>query len=92
MTLTSSIEKRRKFLLQMHSHERMRMWKHCFVLFLLSNQIGYTKQGMNGKRTKKCGQSWKKDEEVWPVQTILPKLYKEGKIILEPQALSETRT
>jgi hypothetical protein len=40
MTLTSSIEKGRKILLQMHSQERMRMWKHCFVLFLLSNQIG----------------------------------------------------
>jgi hypothetical protein len=24
----------------MHSQERMRMWKHCFVLFILSNQIG----------------------------------------------------
>ena len=26
-----------------------------------------------------------------PVQTILPKLYEEGKIILEPEAVTETR-
>jgi len=44
---------------------------------------------------------WKKDEEVWPliqklqkipIQTILPKLEEEGKIILEPGAVTETRT
>ena len=40
MNLKSSTKKGRKMLLQMHSQERMRMWKHCFVLFLLSNQIG----------------------------------------------------
>ena len=43
----------------------------------------------------------KKDKEVWtliqnlykiPVQTILPELDKEGKIILEPGAITETRT
>ena len=32
--------KGKEILLQMHFEERMRMWKHCFVLFLLSNQIG----------------------------------------------------
>jgi len=37
MTLTSSREKGIKFLLLMHSQERMRMWNHCFVIFLLSN-------------------------------------------------------
>jgi len=30
----------KQMLLQMHSQEGMKMWKHCFVLFLLSNQIG----------------------------------------------------
>jgi len=40
MTLTSSTEKGRKFLLQMHSKERMRMWNHCSVIFLVSNQTG----------------------------------------------------
>ena len=44
---------------------------------------------------------WKKDEEVWPIiqkfqkipiQTILPKIEEEGKIILEPGAVTETRT
>ena len=44
---------------------------------------------------------WKKDEEVWPliqkllkipVQTILPELDEEGKIILEPGAITKTRT
>ena len=36
----SSTEKGSKMLWQMHCQERMRMWKHCFVLFLLSNKIG----------------------------------------------------
>jgi len=44
---------------------------------------------------------WKKDKEVWPliqklqkipVQTILPELDEEGKIILEPGAVTKTRT
>jgi len=44
---------------------------------------------------------WKKDEEVWPliqklqkilVQTILPELDEEGKIIMEPREITETRT
>ena len=44
---------------------------------------------------------WKKDEEVWPliqkfqkvlVQTILPEFDEEGKIILEPRAVRETKT
>jgi len=44
---------------------------------------------------------WKKEKEVWPliqklqkipVQTILPELDKEGKIILELRAITETRT
>jgi len=44
---------------------------------------------------------WKKDEEVWPliqklqkilVQTILPELDEEGKIIFEPRVATETRT
>ena len=44
---------------------------------------------------------WKKDEEVWPliqklqkilVQTILPELDKEGKIILELGVITKTRT
>ena len=44
---------------------------------------------------------WKKDKEVWPliqklqkilVQTILPELDEEGKVILEPGAVIETRT
>ena len=44
---------------------------------------------------------WKKDEEVCPliqklqkipIQTILPKIEEEGKIILEPGAVTETRT
>ena len=43
---------------------------------------------------------WKKDEEVWPliqklqkipIQTILPELEEEGKIILEPEAVTEPR-
>ena len=33
-------KKGRKMLLHMHSQERMRMWKHFFAPFLLSNQIG----------------------------------------------------
>ena len=44
---------------------------------------------------------WKKDKEVWPliqklqkipIQTILLELKEEGKIILEPRAVTETRT
>ena len=44
---------------------------------------------------------WKKDEEVWPliqklpkipIQTILPEIEDEGKIILEPGAITETKT
>jgi len=44
---------------------------------------------------------WKKDEEVWPliqklqkipIQTILPELGEEGKIILEPGGVKEKRT
>ena len=44
---------------------------------------------------------WKKDEEVWPliqklqkipIQTILPEIEEEGKTILEPGAVTETRT
>jgi len=43
----------------------------------------------------------KKDEELWPliqklqkipIQTILPELDKEGKIILEPGTITETKT
>ena len=43
----------------------------------------------------------KKDEQVWPfiqklqnipIQTILPELEEEGKIILEPEVVIETRT
>ena len=49
----------------------------------------------------KARDEWKKDEEVWPliqklqkipIQTILPELEEEGKIILEPRAVTETRT
>ena len=40
MALKSSTKKGSKMLLQIHSQERMRMCKHCFVLFLLSNHIG----------------------------------------------------
>ena len=44
---------------------------------------------------------WKKDKEVWTliqnlqnilIQTIFPELEEEGKIILEPGAIIETRT
>ena len=44
---------------------------------------------------------WKKDEEVWPliqklqkipIQTILLEIEEEGKIILEPAAVTEIRT
>ena len=44
---------------------------------------------------------WKKNEEVWPliqklqkipIQAILPEIEEEGKIILEPGAVTETRT
>ena len=44
---------------------------------------------------------WKKDEEVWPliqklqkipIQTILPEIEEEGKIILEPRAVTKIRT
>ena len=44
---------------------------------------------------------WKKDEEVWPliqklqkilIQTIFPEIEEEGKIILEPGAVTEIRT
>ena len=44
---------------------------------------------------------WKKDEEVWPliqklqkipIQTIFLDIEKEGKIILEPGAVTKTRT
>ena len=49
----------------------------------------------------KARDEWKKGEEVWPliqklqnipVQTIFSELDKEGKIILEPRAVTETRT
>ena len=49
----------------------------------------------------KTRDEWKKDEEVWPliqklqkiqIQTILSELEEEGKIILEPGAVTETRT
>ena len=44
---------------------------------------------------------WKKEKEVWPliqklqkipIQTILPEIEEEGKIILEPAEVTETRT
>ena len=44
---------------------------------------------------------WKKEKEVWPLiqklkkipmQTILPEIEEEGKIILEPIVVTETRT
>ena len=44
---------------------------------------------------------WKKDKEVWPliqklqnipIQTILPEVEEEGKIILEPGVVTKTRT
>ena len=49
----------------------------------------------------KARDEWKKDKELWPliqklqkipIQTILPELDEEGKIILEPEAVTETRT
>ena len=49
----------------------------------------------------KARDEWKKDEEVWPliqklqkipIQTIFPKIEEEGKIILEPGAVTEIRT
>ena len=49
----------------------------------------------------KARDEWKKDEEVWPliqklqkipIQAILPEIEEEGKIILEPGAVTEIRT
>ena len=49
----------------------------------------------------KAMDEWKKDKEVWPliqklqkipIQTILPKIEEEIKIILEPGAVTEIRT
>ena len=49
----------------------------------------------------KARDEWKKDKEVWPliqnlqkipIQTILAEIEEEGKIILEPRAVIETRT
>ena len=49
----------------------------------------------------KARDEWNKDEEVWPiiqklqkvlVQTIFPELDEEGKIILQPGVVTETRT
>jgi len=50
---------------------------------------------------KEAKHEWKKDEEVWPliqklqnipIQTIVPEIEEEGKIILEPGAVTEIRT
>jgi len=52
-------------------------------------------------RTNEARDEWKKDKEVWPLiqklqnipmQTILPKIEEEGKIILEIGVVTETRT
>ena len=65
------------------------MWKHCFVLFLCQPDW------INEARDE-----WKKDKEVWPliqklqkipIQTILPEIEEEGKIILELGEVTETR-
>ena len=49
----------------------------------------------------KARDEWKKDKEVWPliqklqkipIQTILPDIEEEEKIILEPEAVTEIRT
>ena len=49
----------------------------------------------------KARDEWKKDEELWPliqnlqnipIQAILPEIEEEGKIILEPGAVTKTRT
>jgi len=45
------------------------------------------KQGMNVRRMKKYGHIFK-----IPIQTIFPEIEEEGKIILEPRAVIETRT
>ena len=75
---------------QMHSQERMRMWKHCCAISIIQPDW------INEARDE-----WKKDEEVWPliqnlqkilIQTILPEIEEEGKIILEPGAVTEIRT
>ena len=61
----------------------------CFISIIQPNQINEVRD------------EWKKDEEVLPLiqklqkvpfQTILPELDEEGKIILEPGAVIETRT
>ena len=49
------------------------------------------KQGMNGRRTKKYGHLFKSCKRS-QIQTILPEIEEEGKIILEPVAITEART
>ena len=43
-----------KIFLQMHSQERMRMWKHCFVHFYIQPEW-----------ITEARDEWKNDEEVW---------------------------
>ena len=60
MTLKSSTKKGSKMLLQMHSQERMSIWRHFFVPFLLSNLIG-----------KEVRDEWKNNEEFWTLIKML---------------------
>ena len=46
---------------------------------------------MNGRRTKKYGHLFKSCKKI-PIQTIFPEIEEEGKTILEPGAVTETRT
>ena len=42
----------------MHSQEKMRTLRHCFVLFILYNMTRKKKKGQNGIMTKRCGFSF----------------------------------
>ena len=54
MTFKSSTKKGRKALLQMHSQERMRMWKLLCAISII--QLDWINEARD---------EWKNDEEVW---------------------------
>ena len=84
-----------------------RKWKQNFVADALSRKdedveaLFYAISIIQPDWIKEARDESKKDEEVWPliqklqkipIQTILPEIEEEGKIILEPGAVTETRT
>ena len=69
MTLKSTTKKGRKMLWQMHSQERMRMWKHFFCAISIIQPDWINEARMNGSMTRKCRHSFKRYNKI-PVYLI----------------------